>query len=172
MFGKYTDKYLVGIVVGSIVLVITSMFMVQSMPEPSYKDGLSPENVAHNYLLALHQDDYVRAYGYLSMQLDGYPQTADEFEDLVLNNSWDFRIDDNDNMQTEVIEVDIEDDRARIVVRETTFYSGGIFSDGYDSSTFRMTLRLDSEVWKIRSASQYWSNCLSDSSACNRLQLW
>ena len=63
-------------------------------------------------------------------------------------------------------EVDIEDDRAGVLVRETTFYSGGIFSDGYDSSTFRMTLRLDNEVWKIRSASQYWSNCLSDSSAC------
>ena len=166
MFGKHTDKYLIGIVVGSIVLVITSMFMVQSMPEPSYKDGVSPESVAHNYLLALHQDDYVRAYGYLSMQLDGYPQTADEFEDLVWNNSWDFRIDDNDNVQTEVIEVDIEDDRAWVLVRETTFYSGGIFSDGYDSSTFRMTLRLDNEVWKIRSAEQYWSNCLSDSSAC------
>ena len=166
MFGKYTDKYLIGIVVGSIVLVITSMFMVQSMPEPSYKDGVSPESVAHNYLLALHQDDYVRAYSYLSMQLDGYPQTADEFEDLVLNNSWDFRIDGNDNVQTEVIEVDIEDDRARVLERETTFYSGGIFSDGYDSSTFRMTLRLDNEVWKIRSAEQYWSNCLSDSSAC------
>ena len=114
MFGKHTDKYLIGIVVGSIVLVITSMFMVQSMPEPSYKDGVSPESVAHNYLLALHQDDYVRAYSYLSMQ----------------------------------------------------FYSGGIFSDGYDLSTFRMTLRLDNEVWKIRSASQYWSNCLSDPSAC------
>jgi len=166
MFGKHTDKYLIGIVVGSIVLVITSMFMVQSMPEPSYKDGVAPESVVHNYLLALHQDDYVRAYSYLSMQLDGYPQTADEFEDLVLNNSWDFRIDDNDNVQTEVIEVDIEDDRARVLVRETTFYSGGIFSDGYDSSTFRMTLRLDNEVWKIRSASQYWSNCLSDPSAC------
>ena len=166
MFGKYTDKYLIGIVVSSIVLVITSIFMVQSMPEPSYKDGVSPESVAHNYLLALHQDDYVRAYSYLSMQLDGYPQTADEFEDLVLHNSWAFRIDDNDNVQTEVIEVDIEDDRARGLVRETTFYSGGIFSEGYDSSTFRMTLRLDNEVWKIRSASQYWSNCLSDPSAC------
>ena len=110
MFGKHTDKYLIGIVVGSIVLVITSIFVVQSLPEPSYKDGVSPESVAHNYLLALHQDDYVRAYSYLSMQLDGYPKTADEFEDLVLNNSWDFRIDDNDNVQTEVIEVDIEDD--------------------------------------------------------------
>ena len=166
MFGKHTDKYLIGIGVVSIVLVITSIFMVQSLPEPSYKDGVSPESVAHNYLLALHQDDYVRAYSYLSMQLDGYPKTADEFEDLVLNNSWDFRIDDNDNVQTEVIEVDIEDDRARVLVRETTFYSGGIFSDGYDLSTFRMTLRLDNEVWKIRSASQYWSNCLSDPSAC------
>ena len=166
MFGKHTDKYLIGIVVGSIVLVITSIFMVQSLPEPSYKDGVSPESVAHNYLLALHQDDYVRAYSYLSMQLDGYPKTADEFEDLVLNNSWDFRIDDNDNVQTEVIEVDIEDDRARVLVRETTFYSGGIFSDVYDLSTFRITLRLDNEVWKIRSASQYWSNCLSDPSAC------
>ena len=166
MFGKHTDKYLIGIVVGSIVLVITSIFMVQSLPEPSFKDGVSPESVAHNYLLALHQDDYVRAYSYLSMQLDGYPKTADEFEDLVLNNSWDFRIDDNDNVQTEVIEVDIEDDRARVLVRETTFYSGGIFSDGYDLSTFRMTLRLDNEVWKIRSASQYWSNCLIDPIAC------
>ena len=166
MFGKHTDKYLVGIVIGSVVLVITSMFMVQSIPEPSYKSELSPESIAHNYLLALQQDDYVRAYGYLSMHSDGYPETADEFEDLVLNNSWDFKVDDDDNVQTEVIEVDIEDDRARITIRETTFYSGGIFSDGYDSSTFRMILRLDDEVWKIRSASQYWSNCLNDRSTC------
>ena len=166
MFGKHTDKYLVGIVIGSVVLVITSMLMVQSIPEPSYKSELSPESIAHNYLLALQQDDYVRAYGYLSMHLDGYPETADEFEDLVLNNSWDFKVDDDNNVQTEVIEVDIEDDRARITIRETIFYSGGIFSDGYDSSTFRMMLRLDDEVWKIRSASQYWSNCLNDRSTC------
>ncbi len=166
MFGKNTDKYLLGIVIGSVVLVITSIFMVRSIPEPSYKSKLSPEGVSHNYLLALQQGDYTRAYSYLSMQLDGYPESSDAFEDLVLDYPGHFMIDENDNVQLQVIEVDIEGDSARVRIRETHFYSGGIFSDGYDSRTFRMKLQLDSDGWKIISAGSYWANCLNNRSTC------
>ena len=55
MFGKHTDKYLIGIVVGAIALVITSIFIVQSMPEPSYKDGSSPESVAECAKISTHK---------------------------------------------------------------------------------------------------------------------
>jgi hypothetical protein len=162
-----TDKYLVCIVLGSIVLIITALVMVRNSPNPSYMVELSPKGVAHNYLLSIQENDYIQAYEYLSSQIDGYPDSADDFEDLVVSSPWEFKVDDNDNIQLEVIEVDVVDERARVLIRETRFYSGGIFSDGYSLSTFRMNLNLDSGGWKVRSSSEYWSTCLNDKSRCS-----
>ena len=168
MYKRGTARYLLFIVISSIVVVMIALIMVRNSPKPSYMVELSPKGVAHNYLLSIQENDYVQAYEYLSSQISGYPDSADAFEDLVVSFPWEFKIDEyNDNVQLEVIEADIVDERARVLVRETFFYSGGILSSGYSTSKFRMNLHLDTDGWKIRSSSQYWSPCLNDKSRCS-----
>jgi len=77
---KNTDKFLVGIVVGVVVLVATAFAVALLRPKPTYQLEDTPKGVAHNYLLALQQEDYKRAYGYLSPTIEGYPTSAEAFE--------------------------------------------------------------------------------------------
>jgi hypothetical protein len=70
---KSTDKFLIGIVVGIVLLVVAAFVITLARPEPTYQVEGTPESVAHNYLLALQKEDYQRAYGYLSPTLKGYP---------------------------------------------------------------------------------------------------
>ena len=76
---KGTDKFLAAIVLGVLLLVIVSVVLVITRPPPSYKEENSAENVAYNYLLALQEHNYVRAYGYLSPSLSGYPPSVERF---------------------------------------------------------------------------------------------
>ncbi len=69
---KGTDKFLVGIVAGVLFIVIAAVVVVVRRPPPSYKEENTAEGTAHNYLLALQQQDYSRAYTYISFSLQGY----------------------------------------------------------------------------------------------------
>ena len=64
-----SNKLLVGIVVGMIVLIIVALVIAVNRPEPEFQIEDSPEGIAHNYLLALQQSDYARAYDYLSANI-------------------------------------------------------------------------------------------------------
>ncbi len=74
-----TDRYLFGIAAGVVLLLVVAVAVVLLRPEPTYQADDSPEDVAHNYLLALIKADYERAYGYLSPTLDGYPESVAKF---------------------------------------------------------------------------------------------
>ncbi len=60
------DRTLIGILMGIIVLMAISLvtFFLRGT-EQNYKADDSPENIVRNYILALHKEDYRRAYGYL-----------------------------------------------------------------------------------------------------------
>jgi len=147
---KTTDKFLIGIVAGVILLVGMAFAVAFLRPHWNYQPDDTPKGVAHNYLLALKQKDYARAYSYLSPTLAGYPDSAEEFAK---------RIDDygsrrlSDNSTTLVVESTraSEDptDRAVVVVRETTF------SD-QSTHTFNMTLQRENGAWKIVASDAYW----------------
>src|SRR5262245_57084040 len=87
---KSTDKFLIGIVIGVIVLIGIAFAVVLLRPQPTYQAEDTPEGVAHNYLLALQQEDYARAYNYLSPSLEGYPASADEFKEDIDRQGWQF----------------------------------------------------------------------------------
>ena len=71
------------IVASIAILVIVTLVLTLRQPAPTYQPENSPTGVAHNYLLALQQKDYERAYGYLSTSLPGYPANSREFEQHV-----------------------------------------------------------------------------------------
>lgn len=156
---KFTDKFLIGIVIGVIVIVIAAFALALAQPQPAYRADDAPENIAHNYLFALQQKEYARAYGYLSPTLKGYPRSLDDFENRVRQNSWNFRADENVTLQVEPARV--SGDRADVSVKETRFSSGGWLGASARPSTFAMRLARDKETgaWKLVDGDRYWASC-------------
>ncbi len=163
---KGTDRFLIALVAGVVVLVGIVLAIALLRPnQPSYQPDDTPEGVAHNYLLALQLEDYERAYGYLSPTLPGYPADIETFERNVRNNRWSFGYDDDD-VSLAIEAVNVTGDRAKIVVRKTEFYRGGLFDSGQYSNTFDMTLRREQSAWKVVDSDRYWANCWESSRGC------
>ncbi len=163
---KGTDKFLIAIVAGVVILVIVVFALTLLQPNrPSYQPDDTPEGVAHNYLLALQLEEYERAYGYLSPTLPGYPTNLEAFERHVRDNRWSFGHYDDD-VSLAVESVDVNNDRAKIVVRKTEFYRGGLLDSGQYSTTFDMTLHRQNGAWKILDSDRYWARCWESSEGC------
>jgi hypothetical protein len=162
---KGTDKFLIGIVTGVVILVGAALAIALLRPnQPSYQPDDTPEGVAHNYLLALQLEEYERAYSYLSPTLPGYSNDVEAFERDVDSNRWSFG--SYDNVSPAVESVDVSGDRAKVVVRKATFYRGGLFDSGQYTSTFDMTLHREKGVWKITDADSYWASCWNWEDGC------
>jgi len=102
---KSTDKFLLGIVIGIVLLVIVSFVVTLTRPEPTYRAEDLPENVAHNYLLALQKKEYQRAYGYLSQELKNYPRSAERFAENIKDFSRRFDADEEVTLSVESAEL-------------------------------------------------------------------
>lgn len=161
---KSGDKFLVGIVIGVISLVILAVVIVVARPGPEYQDDGTPEGVAHNYLLALQKEDYQRAHSYLSRWMPGYPLTAVRFEKNVEDNSWRFRLGRDRSLA--VVDMHVTPLEARVTFRETLFYSRGLFESGQSISTFDLELRLEQGSWKIFDGDQYFVYCWDRTDGC------
>ena len=161
---KGTDKFLIGIVAGVVLLVVLAFVIAFLRPAPAYQSDTTPEGVAHNYLLALQQKDYARAYSYLSPTLIGYPATVEAFIRDVQNNDYAFRR--YDASTTSAVEsAQVTGDRAEVEVRETHFYNNGLFGSDEYTETFEMQLKRENGAWKITGYDRYWANCWTDTTA-------
>ena len=163
---KGTDKFLVGIVAGIVLLVGAVLVVAFLRPnQPAYQPDDTPEGAAHNYLLALQLDEYERAYGYLLPTLPGHPDSLDAFERDIEDRRWNFGY-DGDDVSLAIESVDVSGYRAKIVVRRTQFSRGGLFDSGQSSYTFEMTLRREAGAWKVAESDRYWASCWEWSEGC------
>jgi hypothetical protein len=87
---KNTDKFLLAIVVGVVLLIVVAFAVVFTRPKPAYQSDDTPAGVVHNYLFALQEGNYERAYSYLSPSLDGYHLSLAAFLSPFLSNAYDF----------------------------------------------------------------------------------
>ncbi|HEY73428.1 MAG TPA: hypothetical protein G4N99_09170 [Thermoflexia bacterium] len=158
---KSTDKFLVGIVAGIILLVVAAFIITLTRPDPAYQAEDTPKGIAHNYLLALQKEDFERAYSYLSPTLDGYPDSAEAFVEQVKDSSWRFRVDVDTTLAVESAR--ITNNRATVDVREARFYESDLFDPGQRTTIFEIELQLDDGEWKIVDADYYFSPCWVDS---------
>lgn len=162
---KQTDRLLLIIVGGIILLIVAVFILVLRRPVPQYQAENSPENSAHNYLLALRQQDYERAYSYLAPTLVNYPANLNEFIDDIQRNSWAFRLDADVSLAVESVRT--ATDQATITIQETTFYHAGLFDSSQSVDTFAMRLSQTDGGWKITQADAYWVSCWHrDSTSC------
>lgn len=167
---KNTDKFLIGIVIGVILLVVVAFGIAFTRPEPTYQLEDTPEGVVNNYLLALQQEEYERAYGYLSSDLKGYPKSLGNFTDDIHDSSYAFRLNDQDAVSLDVISADVRGATANVTVQETQFYQGGLFDSGEYKDTFELKLKQDtsSKKWKlIDGGYSYWAQCWNTYGGCH-----
>lgn len=166
MFSKSSDKFLAAIVAGAIVLVLAAIVLVVLRPTPSYRTDNTAEAATHNYLFALQQKDYARAYDYLSSTSKGRPQDADAFADQVEDNEWRFGM-SQDSTTWAVQNAIIHGDRATVSVQETRFYGRSLFSNYQSGSVTELRLRQEPEGWKIIGGDSYWLNCWDNLGGCD-----
>ena len=165
---KKTDKLLLGIVAGIVLLVVVAFVLALNKPKPAYQSEDTPGGVAFNYLFALQQKEYERAYRYLSPSIAGYPREAETFADDIHDHSWTFRNLDSSSTTLEVDSVNINGKRADVKIRETRFYEGDLFNSSQYTNLFNMTLRQNEKgEWKIEDADDYWLWCWNNNDGCN-----
>ena len=142
------DRFLTGILVGIAVLVLIALavfFLRQN--SQSYITEESPEGVVHNYVLAVLNNDYEKAYGYLA-DLDNKP-TYEQFRDAFLKGM----VNPN-NSAVDIGQSDINDDTASVEV--ALIYSpSDPFSTGY-RDVQRAILVRQGGTWKLSSMPGYY----------------
>jgi hypothetical protein len=137
------DKFLIGILIGIVALVVVAVVVVMSRAPGSeeYVPDNTPDGVAHNYFLAVQRKDYPKAYAYLSDELKGKPD-LDQFIIDVSSSSQEAAL--------RVTNVHQSDQHAEVELSVTTYNSGDIFDSGRYSTTDSAILRLDdSGQWKL-----------------------
>ena len=144
------DKFLTGILIGIGVLILLALglfFLRQDKRD--YVADTNPDGVVHNYVLAILNKDYQKAYGYLA-DLEHKP-TYEEFRQSFFNgmvNPSDVGVD--------VGSVEINKDEA--VVSLSVYYSNSDpFSSRYASED-RALLTQQNGAWKLNSMpSNFWN---------------
>lgn len=163
---KSPDKFLIGILVGVVVLLVTVFGVILTRPADEYQAEDTPEGVAHNYLLALQNEDYQRAYSYLSPKLRGYPSSYIDFKRNVEQKRWLFR--NGSSVSLAILSSELMgDSQADVDVRETRFYSGDFFNSSQSTREFEIYLALENDQWKIKDSDSYFAPCWLEFKGCN-----
>ena len=142
------DRFLTGILVGIATLVVIALvvfFLRQN--SQSYISEDAPEGVVHNYVLAVLNDDYEKAYAYLA-DLDhkpSYEQFRDAFITGVVNPS---------NATVDIGDSEITDDTASVEVA-LIYTPSDPFSTGY-RDVQRAVLVRQGGAWKLSSLPCYY----------------
>lgn len=144
------DRFLIGILIGISVLVLAALGLFFTRHNSQeYLPADTPEAVAFNYVLAVTERDYEKAYGYL-VDLDHKP-TYDEFRQSFFKGE----VSPND-VAVDVGEATVHDDEASVELN-LLYSAGDPFSPGYTSLEYALLVRQGNE-WKISSMPyMFWS---------------
>jgi len=142
------DRFLTGILIGIGVLIVIALFVFFTRKDTqTYIPEDVPEGVVHNYVLALLNKDYEKAYGYLA-DLENKP-TFDEFRQAFLS-----REVNPDDSGVEIGESEISKDVATVEIWRI-YSPNDPFSTGYRNYE-SAELLLQNGQWKLTSMPTYY----------------
>ena len=153
---KGIDRFLATILVVIFLVVVLAVVLVWRSPaglELEYSDGGNPDNVVHNYIVAVTKGDEQRAKSYLSPEvLEDLAQREEGGYTLVHPRSRNAR----SGIRVVVELEDIEDGLATVNVDITHFYSDpspiglfAIFDNNQWTNVYAVRLRQINGDWKI-----------------------
>jgi hypothetical protein len=145
------DRFLMGILIGIGVLVVLALalFFTRKDNTLTYGPEDTPEGVVHNYVVAIFQQDYDKAYGYLAEKKD--KPTLEKFRESFLQNY----VSPN-NAGVDIGAVEFSGDRAFVTVY-IQYGSGDPFSSGYRNEE-RAVLVKQGGHWKLEQMpSNFWA---------------
>jgi len=135
------DKFLTGILIGIGALIVLALALFFTRQDKrDYVSDSTPEGVVHNYVLAILNKDYEKAYGYLA-DLDNKP-TELQFRQSFLNGMVT-----PENAGVEIDKVETIGNEAYVSL--TIYYS---YNDPFSSrygSTDRANLVKQNGAWKL-----------------------
>ncbi|MGZ9223409.1 MAG: hypothetical protein ACXW4Q_14985 [Anaerolineales bacterium] len=142
------DRFLTGILVGIAVLVVIALavFFIRKDTQ-SYVSEDTPEGVVHNYVLAVLDDDYQKAYGYLA-DLENKP-TYEQFRNAFIQGM----VNPN-NSAVDIGNSEVNGDTASVEVA-LIYNPSDPFSTGY-RDVQRALLLQQGGAWKISSMPCYY----------------
>ncbi|HAV77719.1 MAG TPA: hypothetical protein DCX53_10260 [Anaerolineae bacterium] len=141
------DRFLTGILIGIGLLVIVALtvFFTRKDTQTYVSEDL-PEGIVHNYVLAVLNKDYEKAYGYLA-DLENKP-TFDEFRRAFLNGEVN-----PENQAVDIGESEVFGDTATVELA-LIYNSSDPFSSGYRNVQVANLLNQNG-VWKLTLMPQY-----------------
>jgi hypothetical protein len=142
------DRFLTGILIGIGILIIAALavFFVRKDSQTYVPDDV-PEGVVHNYVVAILNKDYEKAYGYLA-DLDNKP-TYEQFQKSFVTGALN-----TGNSAVDVGGSDITGDNATVEVAIINNPSDP-FSTGYRDVQNAILVRQNGQ-WKISSMPTYY----------------
>ena len=142
------DRFLTGILIGIGVLVIAALAVFFTRRDTqTYIADDTPEGVVHNYVVAVLEKDYEKAYGYLA-DLEHKPD-YDEFRQAFLNG-----LINPGGSAVDIGDAELIDDEAYVEVA-LIYNPSDPFSTGY-RDVQRAGLVLQNGAWKLTSMPTYY----------------
>jgi hypothetical protein len=142
------DRFLTGILIGIGVLVIAALAVFFTRRDSqTYVADDNPEGIVHNYVVAVLNRDYEKAYGYLA-DLDNKPE-YENFRQAFLSGSVN-----TSGAAVDIGESDINGDEAFVEIA-LIYNPSDPFSTGY-RDVQRASLVLQNGAWKISAMPTYY----------------
>ena len=142
------DRFLTGILVGIALLVVVALavFFTRRNTQTYISEDV-PEGVVHNYVLAILNADYEKAYGYLA-ELEHKP-TYEQFRDAFIKG-----VVNPNNSAVDIGESEINNDTATVEVA-LIYNPSDPFSIGY-RDVQRAILVEQGGAWKLSSMPTFY----------------
>lgn len=142
------DRFLTGILVGIAVLVVVALavFFIRKDTQEYVSEDV-PEGVVHNYVLAVLNGDYEKAYGYLA-DLDHKP-TYEQFRNAFIQG-----IVNPNNSAVDIGQSEVSTDTASVEVA-LIYNPSDPFSTGY-RDVQRAVLVKEGGAWKLSAMPTYY----------------
>ena len=166
-----SDRLLAAIVVGLAVLVVVAFVAVLRQSPPQYQGAGTPAGAANDYLLALANRDYAKAYSLLSDALPAKPKTLEDLIRDVDEQPYTFGTQDESAsiriLGTELTSGPAGEELASVRVERTVFADRGLLDSSQfsESSVLRLRKSTDGQ-WRISGGDRFVHPCWLQAEGC------